>query len=389
MWMPRPSSPATASASAISRARSTARCLAGGAASTPIVRSKRRSASPAPSRCRAREQTPRCLALELRWPRPPRRPSSRVSSGAVGRRQPPASPRADRRRPSAAHSASIRRLPAFARRAGRSSARAPRARARLLDARRGGPRRGRAPSAPCARSTRRSRSRSSASWSAEAERARSSASAASAATVRSGPSSSGENARRSWVVAIASTAITRSPATSGTKAALRAPIASGDRLVDERRGRPCRRRSPARPRTRRSPRPTARSAGRSGVAPVVEVHALAAREQAAGLAELVVDEDETDELRPRTGRRSRRARSARPTRRRLPGRARPRPSRIDSSSRVRRPPVSRPLAPSAARRRLDPTLPHPARIDINQARRSSSLGAPMIGRSAVVRRCVS
>ena len=65
--------------------------------------------------------------------------------------------------------------------------------------------------------------------SAAVELVRASASAASPATVRSRVSSSPENARRPEVVPTTSTPMTRSFASSGTNAALRAPVACASR----------------------------------------------------------------------------------------------------------------------------------------------------------------
>ena len=221
MWMPRPSSLRDGLGERDLGLAPRARCLPvdGEHADRAVERGDRGREH----RARAEpEQRLERLALELLGARRPRRRSSRVSTGEVGRGQQAARLRAcTSSTPSAAHSAAIRSSPASlpSRTKQRAAPRAVPASStatRMTESRSSSERTLRAIDDS-------RRSRSSASSSADAERARSRASAASAATVRSGPSSSGENARCSWVVATASTAITRSPATSGTKAALRAP----------------------------------------------------------------------------------------------------------------------------------------------------------------------
>ena len=222
MWTPIPSSRATASASPISdavQAWASGRCRA----STPIIRSRTTigvaNAEPEPSPRKSSRSSPSnsdwtsaiATVLPLR--------AARFETGSRSASGWPTGVS-----PSAAHSASIDRpWPTSPRRTKHRESPTARANSSTATCR----------SASRSSSDRTfwaidetSRSRSSASWSAEADRARSSATAASDASVRSGPSSSGENARRSWVVAMASTPITRSPETSGTKAALCAPIAS-------------------------------------------------------------------------------------------------------------------------------------------------------------------
>ena len=293
MWMPRPSSLATDSAKRDLGLAPGARLPAGGRRARRSCGRTRRSGSRAPSGCRARA-APRASSPSSSSATSAQATVFPVSTARFDAGSMPASSARTSSTPSAAHSAAIR-----------SSSASPPSRTRQRAAPRAVPASSTATRMTESKSSSErtlraiddsSRSRSSASSSADAERARSSASAASAATVRSGPSSSGENARCSWVVATASTAITRSPATSGTKAALRAPTLCGDSLVDERRG------VRVVDRHGRDLERRARHARRlvpeveADVAPRVEVHAVPAGEQAAALAELVVDEDEPDEL---------------------------------------------------------------------------------------------
>ena len=189
MWMPRPSSRATASAR---RPRCRPRGPVPGGGREHADRAvEAGSASPARSRVPSASSASR-PGLELlghvgpgdRLPRLERRDWTRAACRVFRRTG---------STPSAAHSAAIR-----------SSSAAPPSRTKQRAAPRAVPVSSTATRMTESRSSSErtlraiddsSRSRSSASWSADAERARSSASAASAATVRSGPSSSVENAR--------------------------------------------------------------------------------------------------------------------------------------------------------------------------------------------------